>query len=169
MSVSGEVLPHAAGRSPDLLDDATRVRLRDVRRRDDPVIDARRWTRATFLLLTLVVWFPTMWSGTKAAELAVQQWGGAVALTVGLHVVLQTANRYARENATQVLRRDSIARSVAAREALAAQTAIEQQATADLKAEIGRRAAAERKAASERKGEAEQEPEGVAQTADRGR
>ena len=131
---------------PDMLDDATRARLKDAVQRDDPVVDARRWTRIAFLVMSFVIWFPTFWSGTKAAELAVQQWGAGIALCIGLHVVMATANRYAKENARVTLRRDSIARSIAAAEALAEQQAKLEAAQAKLKAEVEKKAAAQKEA-----------------------
>ena len=131
---------------PDMLDDATRARLKDAVQRDDPVVDARRWTKIAFLVMSFVVWFPTFWSGTKPAELAVQQWGAGIGLCIGLNIVLATANRYAKENARATLRRDSIARSIAAAEALAEQQAKLEAAQAKLKAEIEKKAAAQKEA-----------------------
>lgn len=131
---------------PEVLDDVTRARLKDAVSRDDPVVDSRRWTKLTFFVMSLVVWFPTMWSGTKGAELAVQQWGAVIALSAGLHLVLSLTNKFARENAVAVLRRDTIARSIAAAEALAEQQAKLEAAQLHLKAELERKAAAQKEA-----------------------
>lgn len=144
-----EIEPTVTVLPPDVLDDATRARLRDAVSRPDPVVDARRWTRAVFLLVTLVVWFPTMWSGTKAAEVAVQQWVAGIGLTLGCYVVMATANRFAHENARAVLRTDAIARAIAAAEAFDRAQAQLAAAREKTKAEQERKAA-EKRAAKER-------------------
>lgn len=146
---SATVLP------PDVLDDATRARLKDAVQREDPVVDARRWTKIAFLVMSFVVWFPVVWSATKSPELAVQQWGAGIGLCIGLNVVMSTANRYAKENARGILRRDSIARSIAAAEALAIQQAKLEEAQAKLKAEVERKAAAQKEAETKAKLERE--------------
>lgn len=146
VSTPAEIESTATVLPPDVLDEATRARLRDAVRRDDPVVDARRWSRTAFLVMTLVVWFPTMWSGSKAADLAVQQWAAGIALTVGLYLVLATVNRFAKENARAVLRRDSIARAIAAAEAFQEAQAKAEAARAEAKAEAERKAAEQKEA-----------------------
>ncbi|WP_088320626.1 hypothetical protein [Kineosporia sp. R_H_3] len=155
MSTPAEIESTVTVMPPDVLDDVTRAQLQDAVQRHDPVVDARRWSRVAFFVMTLVVWFPTVWSGTKRAELAVQQWGAVIALTIGLHLVLATANRFAKENARAVLRRDSIARSILAAEQLAEQQAKLEAAQAKLKADIDKKAAAQKEADAKAKAERE--------------
>lgn len=147
---SADVVATATVLPPDLLDEATRARLKDAASRPDPVVDARRWAKVVFLVMTLVIWFPTAWSGTKAAEASMQQWSAGIALTAGVYVVLATMNRFAKENAMSILRKDSVARAIAAAEQLEAQMKAAEKAKADLKAQVEKKAAEDKQAQLER-------------------